>query len=56
MAEGAATLIVSGVRKVFDAPGGRLEVLQGVDLTLESGQAAAVTGPSGSGKSTLLYV
>jgi thiol reductant ABC exporter CydD subunit len=30
------------------------EVLRGLDLTLEPGQAVALTGPSGGGKSTLL--
>ncbi|WP_327049320.1 amino acid ABC transporter ATP-binding protein [Microbispora sp. NBC_01189] len=33
---------------------GSLEVLRGIDFTVESGQVVCVIGPSGSGKSTLL--
>ena len=33
---------------------GELEVLKGIDLTLEKGKKVAVIGPSGCGKSTLL--
>ena len=33
---------------------GKLEVLRGIDLTLEKGKKVAVIGPSGCGKSTLL--
>jgi polar amino acid transport system ATP-binding protein len=39
-----------GVRKRF----GRLEVLKGIDLTVERGAVMCVIGPSGSGKSTFL--
>ena len=45
-----------GLEKQYAGPEGAVLVLNGVDLSLERGQALAVTGPSGSGKSTLLYV
>jgi putative ABC transport system ATP-binding protein len=40
------------VRKQY----GPLEVLHGIDLTINAGELAAVVGPSGSGKTTLLQL
>jgi polar amino acid transport system ATP-binding protein len=43
-------LRLEGVKKRF----GKLEVLRGVDMSLDKGEVVCVIGPSGSGKSTLL--
>jgi lipoprotein-releasing system ATP-binding protein len=49
-------LEVRGLRKSYRSGDGRLDVLRGVDFTLESGGFVAVVGQSGSGKSTLLQL
>ena len=49
------TLRLEGVRKSYGIGSPvELEVLHGIDLTLNKGEFAALIGPSGSGKSTLL--
>jgi branched-chain amino acid transport system ATP-binding protein len=45
-------LELAGVRAAYD----RIEVLHGVDLTVEAGSVVAVLGPNGAGKSTMLDV
>lgn len=45
---------LKGVFKTFRSVSGQSIVLEGVDLTIESGQKVSLVGPSGSGKSTLL--
>ncbi|MDF2234881.1 ABC transporter ATP-binding protein [Albimonas sp. CAU 1670] len=49
-------LALTGVRKGYATPQGRLEVLRGVSLKIPAGGSLALTGESGSGKSTLLHL
>jgi NitT/TauT family transport system ATP-binding protein len=44
------------VHKTFTARRGKVEALQGIDLTIESGEFVSLIGPSGCGKSTLLRI
>ncbi len=52
----APILDVRGLSKAYRTGGRRLEVLQGVTLTIEAGEMVALTGPSGAGKSTFLHL
>src|SRR5437016_4928093 len=54
MSESRPALLVRGVRKTFEAENAPVRALRGVNLTIESGDFAALMGPSGCGKSTLL--
>lgn len=49
-------LTVENLTKTFPSADGPIPVLNGVDLTLDSGQTLALRGESGSGKSTLLHI
>lgn len=51
-----ADISLVGLSKDFTGAAGQLSILRNVDLSLNRGDALAVTGPSGSGKSTLLYI
>jgi len=42
--------------KRFPEGDGVVEILHGIDLSLQEGEIVAITGPSGAGKSTLLHL
>jgi len=44
------------VHLTLDSGAGAVNILRGVDLTIERGETLGVVGPSGSGKSTMLAV
>jgi lipoprotein-releasing system ATP-binding protein len=52
----ATDVALMGLSKDFIGAAGQLSILRNVDLSLNRGDALAITGPSGSGKSTLLYI
>lgn len=53
-ATGTALVEAIGLTKSVQGPGGRLDILKGVDLAVAPAEAVAILGASGSGKSTLL--
>ena len=49
-------LEISNIKKGFGEGESRVEVLKGIDLSIENGEICVLLGPSGSGKSTLLNI
>ena len=51
-----AFIEVTSLTKAYPVGGNRLEVLRGVELSVDEGEMVAIVGASGVGKSTLLHL
>jgi len=51
-----ALIETSQLRKSFVTKAGELQVLKGIDLSINEGEMVSIVGASGVGKSTLLYI
>ena len=49
-------IVTEDVTKVYEADGIPVNALNGIDLTIRSGEFTALVGPSGSGKTTFLNI
>lgn len=47
---------LENVSKIYQLGGQKIRALDGVSLTISSGELTAIIGPSGSGKSTLMHL
>lgn len=51
-----AAIVLDQVHLTLEGPAGPVNILRGVDLTVNAGAALGVVGPSGSGKTTMLMI
>jgi NitT/TauT family transport system ATP-binding protein len=53
---GGARIEVRGLGRRFEGPGGPVDAIAGIDLSVAAGEFCVIVGPSGCGKTTLLRI
>ena len=56
MNNGTPLILMEDITRVFRTHGVETQVLNGIDLSIHSGEYVSIVGPSGCGKSTLLSI
>ena len=54
--QNTTVIVTEDVTRVYEPDGIPINALNGIDLTIESGEFTALVGPSGSGKTTFLNI
>jgi putative ABC transport system ATP-binding protein len=54
--DAAPAILLDGVHLELASAAGTVNILRGIDLSVEAGEALGVVGPSGGGKSTMMMV
>ncbi len=55
-AAGKALIQLENITTIYDSGENAVAALRGVDVAIQEGEFASITGPSGSGKSTLMHI
>ncbi len=53
-AVGGGTIELQGLQKAFRGPGGPVQAVRGIDVSIARGETLALLGPNGAGKSTTI--
>ena len=53
---GGAGVAIAGLGRQFETPGGPVDAIRDVDLSVPAGEFCVIVGPSGCGKTTLLRI